>query len=54
MLEVLALNEKVNVEASGTDKIADSKTVNLSAEEKKLAKSLDLTDEEFIASNTKE
>jgi phage I-like protein len=50
MLEVLALNEKMNTEAAGGSTPAD-KEIKLSEEEKRTAKSLDLTEEEFIAGN---
>jgi len=50
ILEVLALNEKMNTEAKGGNTEGD-KEIQLSEGEKKTAKSLGLTDEEFIAGN---
>lgn len=49
--EVLALNEKMNVEGKGGEGNPLTATVELSAKEKEVAKSLGLTDEEFINGN---
>ena len=48
--EVLALGAKMNTEAKGGEG-SDDGEVKLSAKEKKLAKSLELTEEEFAAGN---
>lgn len=50
MLEVLALNEKMNTEADGGEVNAE-KEIKLSTEAQKVAKSLNLTDEEFALGN---
>lgn len=50
LLEVLSLSEKMIKETKGVDTNTD-KVVNLSESEKKIAKGLGLTDEEFAASN---
>ncbi len=50
-LEVLALNEKMNDKAAGVDKDGSKEEIKLSAKEKKLADSLGLSDEEFLAGN---
>lgn len=50
MLEVLALGENMNTSPDGGNK-NDDEEIQLSEEEKKLAKKLGLTDEEFINGN---
>lgn len=51
MLEVLSLSEKMNSEATGGDANTNTEEIQLSEAEKKVAKQLGLTDEEFIAGN---
>lgn len=51
MLEIIALNEKLNTKASGSDEAPQTETVELSAKELEIAKSLDLTAEEYIKFN---
>lgn len=50
-LEVLALNSKMNVEATGGNANPENTTIELSTTDKKIAKQLGLTDEEYKASN---
>lgn len=51
MLEVLALSEKMNTKPTGADSNPTTETIELSEADKKVAKQLGLTDEEFIAGN---
>lgn len=51
MLEVLALNEKMNTTPKGTDETPSNDVVDLSAKEKSIAASLGLTDEEYVKYN---
>lgn len=50
MLEVLALNETMNVDAAGSDN-TPAETIELSSKEKEMAEKLGLTDEEYIQYN---
>lgn len=51
MLEVLALNEKMNTTPKGSDETPSNDVVELSAKEKEVAASLGLTDEEYAKYN---
>ena len=52
-LEVLALSSKMSTNEKGTSEV-DEDVIGLNSKEKKMAKSLDLTDEEFAAGNKQE
>lgn len=51
MLEVIALSGKMHKKADGSDKIPTDEVINLSSEDKSFAKTLGLTEEEYVNGN---